>query len=131
MNAALRNYAIRGEKAAMPYALGVPRQAPVGMIGGTLSQRSGSSLEFRDHRAYEPGDDLRLVDWNVYLRTERLFVRRADETRVLPVHLFVDASSSMRLDGGPRRRAALQAAAVVAAAALNQSDPVTLTAFGA
>ena len=66
----LRAYLSEGEMAALRYALGVPRQAPVNQTGSTLGARAGSSLEFKDHRAYEPGDDLRHIDWSAYARTD-------------------------------------------------------------
>ncbi|MBY0228590.1 MAG: DUF58 domain-containing protein, partial [Gemmataceae bacterium] len=62
----LRRWLAEGERAASRYALAVPRRAPGGQAGTALAQRAGSSLEFKDHRAYEPGDDLRHIDWNAY-----------------------------------------------------------------
>ena len=53
-----RRWLSEGERAGVRFALQTPRQAPVGVAGGSLSQRAGSSLEFRDHRDYQPGDDL-------------------------------------------------------------------------
>ena len=60
------------------------------------SRRTGSSLEFADHRNYSAGDDLRTIDWNIYGRLERLFIKLFEEEEDLPVHLLVDASASMR-----------------------------------
>lgn len=67
--------------------------------GERRSKRRGQSVEFDDFRLYSPGDDLRHIDWNVYARLERLFVKlfRAEED--LSVVVAVDASASMQ--GGP------------------------------
>jgi uncharacterized protein (DUF58 family) len=67
--------------------------------GRRRSRRLGDGVEFADHRAYFPGDDLRYIDWNVYARTERLLLRLFHEEADLLVHLVVDASGSMALGG--------------------------------
>src|SRR3954471_1918730 len=63
--------------------------------GGYSSPRRGSSLEFADYRKYSPGDDLRYVDWGIYGRTDRLYVRLFHEEVDLFAYVFVDASASM------------------------------------
>ncbi|HEX8969541.1 MAG TPA: DUF58 domain-containing protein, partial [Chloroflexota bacterium] len=63
--------------------------------GDRRSLRKGSSLEFADYRHYVEGDDPARVDWNIYSRTDTLFVRLYEEEEVLNVHLLVDASRSM------------------------------------
>jgi uncharacterized protein (DUF58 family) len=63
--------------------------------GERRSTRPGRSMEFADHRPYGAGDDLRYVDWNVYARTGRLYVKRFVDDEELCLHLLVDASSSM------------------------------------
>ncbi len=60
------------------------------------SHKLGSSLEFADHRNYSSGDDLRSVDWNVYGRLDKLFLKLFEEEEDLHIHLLVDASASMR-----------------------------------
>jgi len=60
------------------------------------SRQTGSSLEFADYRNYTPGDDLRTVDWNVYGRLNRLFVKLFEAEQDLHVSLLVDCSASMR-----------------------------------
>jgi uncharacterized protein (DUF58 family) len=117
MTAALRSFLGQGEKAALRYALGVPRQAPVGLAGGSLSQRSGSSLEFRDHRAYEPGDDLRHIDWSAYARTDQLTIKLFREEVTPVLDLVLDSSRSMDLEGTDKAGAALALAAFFATAA--------------
>jgi len=55
----------------------------------------GSSLEFADYRNYVPGDDLRNIDWNIYGRLDRLFIKLFEEEQDLHIYLLVDASASM------------------------------------
>lgn len=59
------------------------------------SRQIGSSLEFADYRNYTFGDDLRNVDWNIYGRLDRLFVKLFEEERDLHIYVLVDASASM------------------------------------
>ena len=63
--------------------------------GVHLSPRRGTSLEFADYRNYVPGDDPRTVDWGLYARTDRLYVKVFQEEEDLFAYLFVDASASM------------------------------------
>src|SRR3977135_3926145 len=63
--------------------------------GDRRSLRKGSSLEFADYRRDVEGDDPARVDWNIYSRTDTLFVRLYEEEEVLNVHLLLDASRSM------------------------------------
>ena len=62
------------------------------------TKKSGSGIEFADHRDYNPGDDLRYLDWNVYQRFGRLLVRLYEEEEDLSIYLLVDASRSMGFD---------------------------------
>lgn len=64
-------------------------------IGGHASRRKGASIEFADYRDYQPGDDLRRVDWRLYARTDRLHLREAHEETPLRVVLLLDVSPSM------------------------------------
>lgn len=63
--------------------------------GSYSSPRRGTSLEFADYRRYSPGDDIRYLDWGVYARSDRLYVKLFHEEVDLFVYLFVDASGSM------------------------------------
>src|SRR3974390_3813336 len=56
----------------------------------------GFSQEFAEYRAYAPGDDLRHVDWNVYARSGRAYLKRSEGETNSPLTLLLDASSSMR-----------------------------------
>jgi uncharacterized protein (DUF58 family) len=63
--------------------------------GERRSKRRGTSIEFADYRNYAPGDDLRRLDWNVYARLERPYVKLLEDEEDLAVHLLLDASASM------------------------------------
>jgi len=83
------------------------------------SRRTGSSLEFADHRNYSVGDDLRAIDWNIYGRLERLFIKLYEEEEDLPVHILVDCSHSMQWEpprGGTERHSKFDYARRLAAA---------------
>src|SRR5690606_25885883 len=60
------------------------------------SHKFGSSLEFSDFRSYQPGDDVRLVDWNVYGRTRRHYIKRYLDEQEIKVAIYLDCTSSMR-----------------------------------
>lgn len=63
------------------------------------TKKSGSGVEFADHRDYQPGDDFRSLDWNVYQRFEKLLVRLYEEEEDLAIYFILDASSSMQFGG--------------------------------
>ena len=63
--------------------------------GNYSSPRRGTSLEFADYRRYAPGDDLRYLDWGIYARTDRLYVKIFREEVDLFAYVFIDASASM------------------------------------
>lgn len=79
----------------------VATQVRAGMIKGERrSTKRGTSVEFADYRDYAPGDDLRRLDWNVYARLERPFIKLMEEEEDLAVHLLVDGSRSMDWGAG-------------------------------
>lgn len=63
--------------------------------GERRSKKRGASVEFAEHRQYAEGDDLRFIDWNVFARLDRLFVKLFMEEEDLALHVVVDASASM------------------------------------
>ncbi|GMV97624.1 MAG: DUF58 domain-containing protein [Phycisphaerae bacterium] len=108
------------------------RQVPAG--GRHAEHRSrafGSGMEFRDFRSYAPGDDVRRVDWNLYRRSGRLFLRLFEEPEDLAVYCLLDMSDSMFFEDPPRADAARQMAAVLCGVALNQLDRAGVYPFGA
>lgn len=96
------------------------------LAGAYLGARPGTGLTFAELRAYEPGDDVRHLDWNVTARQGRPYVRRFIEERSLTLWLVVDVSASLRFgsDGRAKIDRASQAAALLAAAAIQNGDRV-------
>src|SRR5215204_3925322 len=64
--------------------------------GEISSVKKGASLEFSDYREYLQGDDIRSIDWNVYARTEKLYLKLFFEDESRPLYFVVDGSVSMR-----------------------------------
>jgi uncharacterized protein (DUF58 family) len=106
-----------GETAGRRYALALPARAPQGPAGAALGRRAGSSLEFQEYRGYEPGDDLRHIDWNAYARTDQLAVKLFREELSPHADVAVDGSRSMALAGSAKAAATAGLAAFFAAAA--------------
>jgi uncharacterized protein (DUF58 family) len=105
------------------------RRAKSSLKGERRSKARGLSVEFADHRNYVLGDDLRYLDWNLFGRLDRLFLKLYEEERELPVRIFLDASESMTF-GEPRKfDFARQVAAAVGYVALCGFDRVTIQAF--
>lgn len=75
------------------------RVRPGSLKGERRSTKRGTSIEFADYRDYTPGDDLRQVDWNVYARLERIFLKLFEEEEELTVHILIDCSRSMDWSG--------------------------------
>lgn len=103
-------------------------------IGLHHSRSRGAGLEFAQYRAYEPGDELRQVDWKLYARSDRFFVREAERESPLAVWLLIDATASMTQQdaarpGWSRLDAAKGLAACVAELALRQGDRFGLVAL--
>src|SRR5580658_4344831 len=69
------------------------------------TKKSGSGVEFADHRDYQPGDDFRTLDWNVYQRFEKLLVRLYEEEEDLAIYFILDTSASMSQSGQGAERA--------------------------
>lgn len=90
------------------------------------TKKSGSGIEFADHRDYTAGDDFRYLDWNVYQRFGRLLVRLYEEEEDLSIYFVIDASSSMGFGDGKKLRYAKQLAAALAYIGLANLDRITL-----
>lgn len=90
------------------------------------TKKSGSGIEFADHREYVSGDDLRSLDWSVYERFGRLLVRLYEEEEDLSIDLVVDTSASMGLSSRRKLRYAKQLAASLAYIGLSNLDKVSL-----
>src|SRR6187200_2988415 len=100
------------------------------MKGERRSVRRGQSVEFADYRNYSAGDDLRQLDWNVYARLERLFVKLFVEEEDVTVHILVDASRSMDYGEPNKLDAARRAAAALGYLGLAGMDRVSIAFLG-
>lgn len=96
------------------------------LIGGHASALPGAGLEFSQYRSYRPGDDLRKVDWKLFSRSGRYFVREAEGERSVTVRIVLDASASMAMAGSGTSKFehARQLAAGIAWLAHRQGDAV-------
>ncbi len=94
------------------------------------SRKVGSGIEFADYREYMPGDDLRHIDWTLYARLQKLFLRLFEEEEDLYVYLLIDISPSMRMGTPSRLDYALRVAAALAYITLSNLDRVSLLTFG-
>ncbi|MCA9002728.1 MAG: DUF58 domain-containing protein, partial [Planctomycetes bacterium] len=101
------------------------------MAGHHTSPHKGSSIEFAQHRAYAPGDEMRRVDWKVFARTERLMVKEYVEETSLSLNILVDTSESMAFRSGTRSKLdyARWCAAALSHLVLRQRDQVGLVLF--
>jgi uncharacterized protein (DUF58 family) len=100
-----------------------------GLKGGRRSVKRGQSVEFADYRDYALGDDLRQLDWNVYARLERLFVKLFIEEEDVTVTLLIDASASMASGRPEKLLFAKRAAAALGYIGLASEDRVAVTAL--
>ncbi|MCS1411076.1 MAG: hypothetical protein M2R45_04272 [Verrucomicrobia subdivision 3 bacterium] len=105
------------------------RWAKSSLRGERQSRARGFSIEFADYRNYVAGDDLRYLDWGLYGRLDRLFLRLYEEERELPVTVFLDASESMGFGEPAKFLFARQIAAAVCHVALCGLDRVTVRFF--
>jgi uncharacterized protein (DUF58 family) len=100
------------------------------MKGERRSVRRGQSVEFADYRNYSAGDDLRQLDWNVYARLERLFIKLFVEEEDVTVHVLVDASRSMDFGEPNKLTFARRAAGALAYLGLAHLDRVSVAFLG-
>src|SRR5690242_3021310 len=109
------------------------------LSGMHKSPYHGFSVEFAQHREYVPGDDLKHLDWKVYSRTGRFYLKQYEEETNLGLWLLVDASESMRYGSGPagadglpelsKYDYACMAACALAYLTLHQQDAVGLVTY--
>ncbi len=110
----------------------VSRRIFVGrMKGERKSKRRGSSVEFAEHRNYTSGDDLRHIDWNVYGRLDKLFLKLFLEEEDLHVYTLLDTSLSMDFGNPTKLRYGKQVAAALSFIGLVNHDRVLLDTFSA
>lgn len=109
--------------------LAVPALARGARAGERRSRSRGQSVEFADHRAYVPGDDLKRIDWNLYGRLDRLYLRLFEEDREQRVLLVLDASESMAFGSPTKFDMAVRIAGAVGYSALCGFDQVAFRPF--
>ncbi len=99
--------------------------------GQHRSRRTGAGLEFSNYRTYQPGDDLRMLDWKLYARSDRFFIREAEQQKQLHLRFVLDSSASM-LHEDHRLTKLAYARFIVATLAwlgLQQGDELSLHSF--
>jgi len=77
------------------FHLVIKKRVTSNYFGPRKSVATGRGLTFKEHRQYAPGDDIRLIDWKVFARTDDLHIKTFEEERNLTVHTIIDASASM------------------------------------
>jgi len=108
------------------------RQVVEGYVSGLhKSPRKGYSVEFAEHREYVPGDDIRYIDWKLWGRQDRFYIKQYEEETNLRCHLLLDISESMRFGTGPlgKFEYSATAAAAITYLLLKQRDAVGLRLF--
>ena len=98
--------------------------------GERRSRRKGQSVEFADFRTYVPGDDLRFIDWNLYARLDRLFLKLFLEEEDLHFYALIDGSASMEFGDPTKLQFARQLAASLGFVGLCRADRVKIEFLG-
>ncbi len=120
--AKLHGLEVRRDRSSKGYVAGVHR-----------SPYHGFSIEFAEHREYSPGDDLRYVDWKVFGKTDKFYLKQYEEETNLVSYLLLDTSESMRYQSAAAPMSKLEYAQCVAASLayliLQQQDSVGMVTF--
>lgn len=93
------------------------------------TKKLGTGVEFAEHRDYTPGDDFRYIDWNIYGRMDKLFLRLFEEEEDLHVYILLDVSNSMTLGNPAKFYYAMQLGAALGYIALSNLDRVGVVPF--
>ncbi len=114
----------------MPLQANTPMLGPV--TGMHRSATRGASVEFAEYRKYVPGDDIKHIDWQVYARSDRFYIKEFEADTNLRAYLALDCSGSMAFDSGlgPRFDYARSLAAHLAYMLVKQGDAVGLSLCG-
>ena len=101
------------------------------MFGAHPSRLQGAGVEFSQYRSYQPGDDIRRIDWKLFARSDRYFLREAEVETSVSIRIVLDASDSMRQteDGVSKFAYARLLAAALATLAFRQGDAAGLVAL--
>lgn len=109
-----------------PFHIGAKHSFRGKLRGERRSLNRGTGMEFADYRAYEPGDDLRYVDWNIYARLGKLFIKLHHTDEDLPLVLLLDSSRSMEFGTPTKLTCAKQIVAALGYIALAHADSVAI-----
>lgn len=94
-----------------------------GYFGGKhLVSTYGQTVEFSDFREYQPGDDIRRIDWNLYSRFEKYFLKLFTDERQMQVQIFIDCSASMGKDNPKKAAYVVATAAALGFLAVQNMD---------
>jgi uncharacterized protein (DUF58 family) len=93
------------------------------------TKKTGSGIEFADHRDYAMGDDFRYIDWNIYGRMDKLLLRLFEEEEDLSIYLLMDCSTSMRIGDPPKQHYAMKVTAALSYLGLANLDRVSIIPF--
>jgi uncharacterized protein (DUF58 family) len=99
-------------------------------MGQRPSFRRKPTSDFREHRMYVPGDDMRFVDWRASARHEQVFIKQGELPKDVTVYLLLDCSGSMLWGEAPKNRAQLQLAAALGYLALIHRDRLMVYPYG-
>ena len=98
-----------------------------GLFGGNHKSKTyGSSCDFTDYREYLPGDEITQIDWNVFARSEKLYVKLYLDERQVHTRIYIDASRSMTYGKGKKDEQAIKIAAAVAYLSICEMDKVSI-----
>lgn len=111
--------------------LSVKRRAAGQATGEQRSPALGGGIEFADYREYAPGDDVRQVDWSVFLRFRKLLIKLCAEEKELTLVLLLDHSQSMAYGQAGKYRQAQRMAAILGGIALASGNRAAVLAWGA
>jgi uncharacterized protein (DUF58 family) len=100
------------------------------VTGEQRSPIQGGGIEFADYREYQPGDDIRQIDWSVFLRLRRLLIKLCAEEKELTLMLLLDNSRSMRFGKPDKLWSAKRIAAILAGIALNDGNRAGIITMG-
>jgi uncharacterized protein (DUF58 family) len=106
------------------------RYLPGKAAGLRSSLRRKPAHDFREHRLYIPGDDVRFVDWTASARQEHIFIRQGEQPKEATVYILLDCSASMSWGAEPKHLRALELAAALGYSALAHGDRLLVQPFG-
>ena len=98
-------------------------------MGRHQGSAAGYSVEFADYRKYDYGDDIRYIDWSIYARLRKLFLRQFKAEAEMAIHILLDTSNSMNYGNSPKMQFAKKLAALFSYVGLNKHDRVGVTTF--